>query len=156
MEALLVALVAAVIIWATEILTLAANGWEVKRNTPLANLLGARGSSFCSVFWGTLGLYVGAALVIEVAMFLFVTFLVGIVSICGGLGMEQEDLSYAVLFVTCLLLVLKTLEYLGKCIGRKISNTKDSVTKFSEDQKKIKAMKEVYKALKEKYCPIIK
>lgn len=155
MEALLFTLGAACVLWVSEILMLAKNDWTVSRSTPVSNLLDAQGSSFCNVFWGSSAVYLIGALGGFGVSHLLVNLVAGIAYLWTGIVSEQGTMIIGLLIASSLVSTCFGIKWLVTQTYTKVKGKVES-TEFKRVDKQTKAMKEVYKVFKDKYCPIIK
>jgi hypothetical protein len=155
MEALIFTLSAVAVLWLSEMIMLAMDDWTVSRRTPVSNLLGAKGNSFCSIFWGSSLVYILGSYVVLGLTLLVVQFLVGLAYLIMGMESLQGDIILALLVIVVALLIGWGLKRLVEFSYREIKG-KVKTTEFKRVGKKTQAIKEVYKVFKDKYCPIIK
>jgi len=154
-EALLFTLTAACVLWISEILMLAKNDWTVSRSTPVSNLLDAQGSSFCNVFWGSSAVYLCGAWAVFGVFFILVNLVAGIAYLCAGMVSEQGNVIISLLIITTAISLFFGIKWLVTQAYTKVKGKVES-TEFKCADKQTKAIKEVYKTFKDKYCPIIK
>jgi hypothetical protein len=155
MEALIFTLSAVAVLWLSEMLMLAKDDWTVSRRTPASNLLGAKGHSFCSVFWGTSVIYILGSYVVLGLTILVVQFLVGLAYLIMGMESVQGNVILALLVIVVALLIGWGLKRLVEFSCREIKG-KVKTTEFKRVGNQTQAIKKVYKVFKDKYCPIIK
>jgi hypothetical protein len=155
MEALIFTLSAMGVLWLSEMLMLAKDDWTVSRRTPVSNLLGAKGNSFCSIFWGSSAIYIIGCYVVLGLTNLVVELLVGLSYLMMGMESLQGNVIIAILIIVLAIVVALGLKRL---IGLSYRGIKGKVetTEFKRVGKQTQAVKEVYKVFKDKYCPIIK
>jgi hypothetical protein len=155
MEAIIFALSAVAVLWLSEMLMLAKDDWTVSRRTPASNLLGAKGHSFCSVFWGSSVIYVLGSYVILGVIFLTVQFIVGMGYLINGRESLQGNVIIAFLVIITALVVGLGLKRLVVSSYQGIKG-KVETTEFKRVGKQTRSIKRLYKVFKNKYCPIIK
>jgi hypothetical protein len=155
MEALLFTITVAPILWIIEMLMLAKDDWTVSRRTPVSYLLGAKGNSFCSIFWGSSTVYLLCGCMVFVFWQGLVNFVLGLAYLAAGMRSVQGNYLIAVVIITTFG-GSAYLIYWSACKTAVSVKNKVTSTEFKRVSKQSEAIKELYKVFKDKYCPIIK
>jgi hypothetical protein len=146
MSTLILVVITACIFWLAEMLMLAKEDWTVSRKTPMSNCMGAKGNSFCSIFWGTSFLYLIFFLVVAVLSHLLVFLGIGIFQLLAGIATDNS--ATIILIIACCVFALAVF-----VIYKVTSMLCGKIKKVTSEKP---ALIKLYNAIKEKYCPILK
>jgi hypothetical protein len=146
MSTLILVAYLASILWLSEMLMLAKQDWTVSRKTPMSNLMGAKGNTFCNIFWGTSLSYLCLFLVIGGLSHLLVFFAIGVIELINGIATDNS--AAAGLFIACSIFGI-AFSMICWAVSKACGKIKEVATE------KPAAFK-LYYALKEAYCPILK
>jgi ABC-type Fe3+ transport system permease subunit len=133
-------------LWLFEMLMLAKEDWTVSRKTPMSNFMGAKGNTFCSIFWGTSLLYFFGFILVGVACEFLVYFGIGIIELINGIATHNS--SFVMVFIAAVIFALSF-----AVICWLVAKSYGKIKKVANDRP---ALFKLYHAIKEAYCPILK